>query len=185
MTSSPRTFIAVATILLVLGGCTSAPVGFSDFDVETDFSGFRSFAWVPDRALVSASPNPVNPALEPTLKQEVRSYLTGRGFRYVSNPDDADFVIGFAVGGTPTVRTTAFTDNYRQVRIFGPSRSAEVVNQESTEGGLVIDLFESESGQKKWMGWSQTEVTMGDQVNLTPLIRQLVGIILGHFPPQV
>ena len=62
-------------------------------------------------------------------------------------------LIGFAVVGTPTVRTTAFTDNYRQERIFGTSRSAEVVNQESTEGGLVIDLLESESGQKKWMGW--------------------------------
>jgi hypothetical protein len=170
---------------LLLSACASAPVGYSDFDIETDFSGYRSFAWVPSNTLVAATPDPLNPALEPTLKTEVRAYLTGRGFRYVENPADADFVIGFQVGSTPTVRTTAFTDNYRQVRIIGTSRTAEVVSQTGEEGGLIIDIFDADSGQKKWMGWSLTEITMADRMNLTPLARQLADVILQHFPPEI
>ncbi|MEJ2087811.1 MAG: DUF4136 domain-containing protein [Gammaproteobacteria bacterium] len=175
--------LPLALFVLLITGCTSAPVGYSDFDQETDFTGFRSFAWVPTRTLVSAAPNPVNPALEPALKEETRAYLTSRGFTYVSAPEQADFVIGFAVGGTPTVRSTSFTDNYRQVQIVGASRNAEVVTQESTEGGLVIDFYDAQSGQKKWMGWSLMEITMSDRVNLQPTVRQLVAIILQHFPP--
>ena len=185
MRLTPSYLAIVPLLTALLAGCASAPKGYSDFDIETDFSSFRTFAWVPGKTLVSASPNPTNPALEPTLKEEVRRYLTNRGFRYVEDPEAADFVIGFSVGGTPTIRTTAFTDNYRQVQIVGTSRSAQVVNQESTEGGLVIDLYDVSSGQKKWMGWSVTEVTMGDQMNLTPLIRQLTGVILQHFPPEL
>jgi hypothetical protein len=184
----PKTWLPVAAaLLLTLGGagCTARPAGYSDFDPQTDFSGFRSFAWTPGRVLVVATPNPVNPALEPTLKETTQAYLTGRGYRFVADPGEADFVVGFSVGGTPTVNTASFTDNYRQVRIIGQSRDAEVVTQESTEAGLVIDIYDRVSGQKKWMGWSVTEVTRSDQVNLRPAVRELIGIILEHFPPEV
>jgi hypothetical protein len=170
---------------ILLSACVARPVGYSDFDVDTDFSTFRTFAWVPDGTLVVASPNPVNPQLEGILKEETAAYLTRRGYSYSATQDDADFIIGFSVGGTPTVRTTSFTDNYRQVQIIGTSRSAEVVNQESIDGGIVIDLFDQASGDKKWMGWSITEITRSDQVNLRPAVRELVGVILQHFPPDL
>ena len=115
----------------------------------------------------------------------MRAYLTRQGFRYTENEADADFVIGFAVGGTPTTRTTAFTDNYRQGRIVGQGLSTQVVNQESTEGGLVIDMFEQDSGEKKWMGWAIQEITMGDMVQLKRTVRETVGVILRHFPPEL
>ncbi|MEM8767185.1 MAG: DUF4136 domain-containing protein [Pseudomonadota bacterium] len=169
----------------LLGACTAKPTGYSDFDIDTDFSGFKTFSFVPGNTLVVASPNPPNPALEPTLKEEVRKYLTNRGFRYTANEADADFVIGFAVGGTPTTRTTAFTNNYRQVRIAGQGLSNQVVNQESSEGGLVIDMFDQGSGDKKWMGWAIQEITMGDMVQLERTVRETVGVILQHFPPEV
>lgn len=177
--------VAAAVVLLGSLGCTARPVGYSDFDPETDFTRFQSFAWTPGKVLVVATPNPVNPSLESVLKEETRDYLARRGYRFVTDPAQADFVVGFSVGGTPTVNTANFTDNYRQVRIIGQSRDAETVTQESTEAGLVIDLYDRPSGRKKWMGWSVTEVTRSDQVNLRPAVRELIGIILEHFPPEV
>ncbi len=187
-TPAPRRRGAALIALLLtglLGACTAKPTGYSDFDINTDFSGFETFSFVPGNTLVVASPNPPNPALEPTLKEEVRNYLTRRGFRYTPNEADADFVIGFAVGGTPTTRTTAFTNNYRQGRIVGQGLSNEVVNQESSEGGLVIDMFDQQSGDKKWMGWAIQEITMGDMVQLQRTVRETVDVILQHFPPDV
>ena len=185
MYRSQRVLASLVLLSIGLAGCVTQPIGYSDFDTETDFSVFQTFAWLPERALVVSSLDPVNPALEGLLKEETKAYLTRHGFRYSDDPEAADLVIGFAVGGTPTVRTTNFTDNYRQVRIIGSSRSAEVVTQESMDGGLVIDLFDQASGNKKWTGWSITEITSGDRANLRPTIRQLVTIILQHFPPDV
>lgn len=193
--TSTRTYLAatpirgalfcMALVLAGLSGCVAKPTGYSDFDIETDFSGFKSFAFPPNKALIVSSPDPVNPALESVLKEEVQRYLTRKGFTFSPKVEDADFVIGFAVGSTPTARTTIFTSNYRQVYIIGDTRPAQVVTQQGMDGGLVIDLYERDSGQKKWMGWAIQEITMSDQVRLQGTVRELVGIILQHFPPQI
>ena len=91
--------------LILQGACTSLPTGYSDFDPGTDFSTFRTFAFIPENTMIVASPNPVNPALEPTLKEEVRKHLTRQGYRYTSNPEQADFLVGFAIGGHVIVET--------------------------------------------------------------------------------
>ncbi len=177
---------AVTLILLagLLGACTSLPTGYSDFDPETDFSTFRTFAFLPDNTLVVASPNPVNPQLEPTLKDQTRKTLTRKGYEYTSNPEQADFLVGFSLGGTPTARTTVFTSNQRQVYVVGETQPTEVVTQESTQAGVVIDLYDQASGEKKWMGWSVQEITMGDIKRLQVTVGEIVGVILGHFPPD-
>ena len=69
--------------------------------------------------------------------------------------------------------------------MVGQTQSAEVVTQESTEAGLVIDLYQQPSGDKKWMGWTVQEITMGDMQRLRVTVSELVGVILGHFPPEV
>ena len=170
--------------LIGLSACTSLPTGYSDFDPETNFSAFKTFAFLPEKTLLVASPNPVNPQLEPTLKEETRRALTRRGYQYTSDPEQADFLVGFSLGGTPTARTTVFTSNQRQVYVVGQTQHAEVVTQESTEAGLVIDLYEQASGEKKWMGWTVQEITMGDIKRLQVTVNELVGVILGQFPPE-
>jgi hypothetical protein len=180
-------FAVSISLLLGLAGCTSKPTGYSDFDVDTDFSQFQSFTWLPDKALFVASPDPVNPALEDTLKEAVRDNLAKRGYRFTANAEEADMMIGFTVGVSPTLRTTTFISSYRQGQIIGAgidSIDTQVVNQESTEGGIVIDIYDRSSGVKKWMGWTVTEITRSDQINLQPAVRELVGIVLRHFPPD-
>lgn len=183
-----RSFLALAltsaTALMGLSACTSLPTGYSDFDPETDFSRFQTFAFLPEDTLFVASPNPVNPQLEPTMKAEVRKALTRKGYTFTSDHEQADFLVGFSVGGTPTARTTVFAGNQRQGYVVGQTRRAQVVTQESTQGGMVIDLYEQETGQKKWMGWAIQEITMGDMKRLQVTVNELVGVILGHFPPD-
>ena len=175
---------AVSVLALGLGACASQPTGYSDFDRETDFSGYRSFAWISANPLVVASVDPVNPALEGIIMDEVKSYLEARGFRFADNVANADMVIGFSVGGNETLRSTVYPGQYRQDVIIGQTMRTEVHAQDSTEGGIVIDVFDRESKQKKWMGWALRELTMNDLRELRPAVRELVSVILDHFPPS-
>ncbi|MGE0623622.1 MAG: DUF4136 domain-containing protein [Pseudomonadales bacterium] len=168
---------------ILLTGCIAAPVGQSQFVEGTDWSTYRSFAFLEDNLLVVSSPSPVNPALQSVLVEEVQAYLTKRGYRQAARPADADFTIGFAVGGMPSVRTTTFGDNYNQVRVIGEGVDEETVTQESTQAGLLIDFYDP-AGNKKWTGWAVQELSMGDQIRLRSTVRDTVAVILKDFPPE-
>jgi len=175
------TLLALAGVFLV--GCTAAPVGQSQFVEGVDWTTFRSFTFVTDNVLVVASANQVNPALQPILMEEVQSYLTKRGYRYVPRVADADFTVGFAIGGTPSMRTTTFGDNYNQIRVVGQGVDEETVTQESTQAGLLIDFYDP-AGNKKWTGWAVQEISMGDQMRLRSTVRDTIAVILKNFPPE-
>ncbi len=181
-------FLATLALGLALGltGCVSKkPTGYSDFDKETDFSNYQSFAWISRNPLFVLSPDGVNPALEGILKDEVRSNLTRRGFRYVTKPEDADFVIGFTVGSQETMRTTVYSQRYKSAWIVGGATYTQigVHTQDSTKGGIVIDIFDQAKAEKKWMGWALQEITMNDRRFLQDTVRELVKIILANYPP--
>ena len=61
---SARTGLAIllSGLLLGLGGCTALPTGYSDFDPETDFSTFGTFAFLPEKTLLVASAESGQPA---------------------------------------------------------------------------------------------------------------------------
>jgi len=171
---------------MALIGCASKkPIGYSDFDKETDFSNYRSFAWISLNPLFVAAAIGVNPALEDVLKEEVKSNLTRRGFRYVADPEEADFVIGFTAGGQETMRTTVYSQSYKSSWRTGGYTYGQVgvFAQDSTEAGIVIDIFDQAAAEKKWMGWAIQELTMNDRRFLQETVRDLVKIILSHFPP--
>lgn len=171
--------------LLMLAGCAGKPVGYSDFDQATDFSRYRSFSWISEHPLFVASPDPVNPALEGVLMDEIKTYLNSRGFTFTPNADDADFVIALEAGSRNGVQTSLYPANYRnQELILGRDRVSEISTQDFTQGGIVIDIFDRPSAQKKWMGWTQSEITQQDRMNLQPVVRELVHAVLSHFPPS-
>jgi hypothetical protein len=172
--------LALTGFLLI--GCTAAPVGQSLFVEGVDWSTLRSFTFVEDNVLVVASANQVNPALQPILMEETQAYLTKRGYRYVPGVSDADFTVGFAIGGTPSMRTTTFGDNYNQVRVVGQGVDAQTITQESTQAGLLIDFYDP-AGNKKWTGWAVQEISMGDQMRLRSTVRDTIAVILKNFPP--
>lgn len=180
-------YLLLAMVLGTLIGCASKkPIGYSDFDKETDFSNYHSFAWISPNPLFVAVAAAVNPALEGVLKEEVKSNLTRRGFRYVTAPDQADFVVGFTVGGQETMRTTVYSQSYKSSWRAGGFTYGQVgvFVQDSTEAGIVIDIFDQAKAEKKWMGWAIQELTMNDRRFLEETVHDLVKIILGHFPPD-
>jgi len=180
-------YLKLGTTLLlcsVVWGCaTSEPIGYSDFDPETDFSAYQTFTFISKNPLARTTVDLANPALEGYLIEEVKSYLTKRGYHYVSRKADADVVIGFAAGSRDTLSSFVYTGTYDHDILYGRIRGIEMHTHSGTEGSLVIDIFEESSASKKWMGWASMEMTMDDEIELQYTVRDLVRIILEHYPP--
>jgi len=169
---------------LAFGCAGNDPVAYSDFDPEADFSTYRTFAFISAHPLVMTTIDQGNPALEGYLMEEVKAYLTGRGFQYVSRKADADFVIGFASGSQDTLNTAVYSGTYDHHIYWGRIRGTQVALQGGTEAGLVIDIFDQASARKKWMGWASGEMTMADEIELQETVRDIVPVILASFPPD-
>ncbi len=169
---------------LAIGCAGNDPISYSDFDPDTDFTGYRTFAFISDHPLVLTTVDHGNPALEGYLKQATKEQLSRKGFQYVSSKADADFVIGFAAGSRDTLSAAVYTGTYDHHVYWGRIRGTQVVLQSGTEAGLAIDIFEEASAQKKWMGWAIGEMTMADEVELEETVQDVVAEILKTFPPN-
>ena len=179
----------VRGIILILCGITfgcagNDPVAYSDFDPATDFSSYRTFTFISRHPLVLTTIDQGNPALEGYLMEEAKAVLTRKGYRYVARKADADFVVGFAAGSQDTLTAAVYTGTYDHHIYWGRIRGTQVALQAGTEAGLAIDIFEEASAQKKWMGWAIGEMTMADEIELKDTVRDVVAIILDHFPPE-
>lgn len=168
---------------LAVGCANKDPIGYSDFDPGTDFSAYQTFTFISKNPLVLTTVDLGNPALQGYLIEEVKAYLTGRGYRYVTRKADADMVIGFAAGSQDTLSAAVYTGTYDNHVYWGRIRGTQVVLQSGTEAGLAIDIFEEASAQKKWMGWATGEMTMDDEIELQATVRDIVAIILKSYPP--
>lgn len=169
---------------LVFGCASKAPTGYSDFDPETDFAAYKTFAFISRNPLVLTTIDLGNPVLEGFLIEEVKSYLIRQGYQYVDRKSDADIVIGFVAGSRDTLSAAVYTGTYDHHIYWGRIRGTQVSIQSGTEASLAIDIFDEASASKKWMGWASMEMTMDDEIELQETVRDLVAIILRAFPPD-
>ena len=104
--------ITVLGLLLLSAACSSISTQ-SDFDAGTDFSNYKTFAFISDSPLIVAQAEPVNPLFEGRVMTATRNELTNKGFQFVENRDQADFVISFTMGSRDKIRVNSYPSTYR------------------------------------------------------------------------
>ncbi len=176
----------VPTVLL-LTACASGLQTTADWNPESDFTAFRTYAWAPDGegnvGIDQLTDNRVRTAIEATLN--------GKGLREVPL-DRADLAVGYQI-------TTSDQTDYRTTSTgwgggygrYGPGWGGVGVSTSTTtattytNGTLVIGLFNGQSQEVVWHGSGTTRL----RENLTPEqrtenVNNAVGKILERFPPS-
>ena len=64
-------------------------------DELASFDDYQSFAWIADNPLIlgDGGQPPISPLARKEIVQSIKDELTGKGFNYLQNPDQADFVV--------------------------------------------------------------------------------------------
>ena len=184
--TKPQTSFWILAACVLVAGCAvreAKPIAFADYDRETDFSGYRSYAWMSVNPLYVATIQPVNPSLQKYLMDETSAQLTALGMRKVARPEDADFVVAFSVGTRDDLQINNYPAKYRQFATGSIGYRARSEVREVTTGAITIDVFNQASGQRTWTGWATTGLTMDVRANSEPIVREMVRLILEVFPP--
>ena len=172
-----------AIVGISLAACTSIKVE-SDFDASADFSRYKTFNFISERPLIAAVNEPISPLLPGRLVNAARSELTRKGYRFVANREQADFVVSFTLGGREKIRVDSYPSSYRTPWVWGAPYHTEVNVRNYTEGTLSIDIFEVRKRSPVWHGWAVKNISAEDRRNPTPVVNELVSLILAKFPPS-
>ena len=181
-----RKWVIAVVAVAVFGGCSSMNV-YTDFDKTADYSGYKTWDWVP---VEPEEPNqPVDPRLQnpkgrERVKELIEEELIASGFEKTLDTPDFYVLVHAALGEELNMRNIENYYEYLNYAVFSPyvtTRYTEVIDI----GTLMIDFFDAESHAHVWRGTASTEYNYqaGPKEN-DPVIREAVKKTIQQFPPK-
>jgi len=188
MPRSIRSLLLAASLLaLATAGCAGFSVS-SDYDPQADFSGYRSWYWLP--------PSPTgdhridNDLVAARIRRAVEASMAARGFAKTGT-GEGDFGVGYhgAIQGKIDVQTIDRYYGYgpgwgRYGAGYGGIATETYVDQYD-QATLILDVVDRRSQKLVWRGSGSARVVEDE----TPQrrderARKIVDAILAEFPPK-
>lgn len=187
-------FLSALVLITALAGCETTTVGRADWDRETDFAAYRSYAWISEHPLIVAegTSEVINPLTEGRVMAAVERELAAKGFDRVAVGGETDFVLSFTIGTREKIRIDAYPDPYFRYSWdwYYPHwphwryYDVRTVTRSYTEGTLAVDIFDGEKKMPVWHGWATRMVRGSDIKDPVAAINEAVAAIMANFPPR-
>jgi hypothetical protein len=184
MRNRTRARLLLASSLLALCAACATPVR-TDYDPSFDFSGYRTWAWLPQERERTGNPRLDSALLRERILRAVEAELTARGYQKV-DPERADFLVGYHV----TLEQKL--DSYTIDRFYGYSPywgggvvyAPETVVEAYEEGTLILDVVDPHAQKLVWRGATSRRVYDNpDPEKSDERVREATRAILEKFPP--
>ena len=177
------TLVAAASLF----GCATMAVT-SDHDPNANFTGLKTYTWLPKPEGDGADPQHGNPLMDAYIRKSIENALAAKGYTPVSGT--ADFQIGYHASRADKQSVQAVNTYYGYGRgWYGPGmmapRVATTQVYEYVEGTLIIDIVDPAARKLIWRGSAQAELnrnpsTEEKQHNVDAAVEK----ILKQFPPE-
>ncbi len=179
--------VPAAVLALAASGCVGFAVN-SDFDPHADFSGYRSWYWLPPSP--TGDPRIDNDLVAGRIRRAVERSLAARGYAKTSTGEGS-----FGVGYHGFIQAKVDIQTIDRYYGYGPGWgrygagyggvATETYVDQYDEGTLIIDIVDRSSQKLVWRGSTSARIRESD----TPAERDertqaAVDAILAEFPPQ-
>ncbi len=185
--SAAARVIGCVAAALILTSCATLRVG-SDYDRAASFADYHTFAWMPPHTRIYESSNPL---VVQRAHDAIQAALTAKGYRLVSDPADADFVVDFTIGARERTDLYSYPAPYGGPWVWAgpywwgaPYWGSEVNVHRYREGTISVDIFDGRTHRPVWHGWARKELTRADMEHSASSIREAVDSVLARFPPK-
>lgn len=178
----------------LMAGCASTFEASYDHDSNNDFSKYQKFAWISKNPMkVGKSVGAVNPLLEPRITSALEKALVAKGYKYVIEPKDADFVLSFTIGSREEISVNSYPSMSAGYGRAYPGHwgwgsvyygGTETRVREYTEGMLAVDIFDVKDRRPVWHGVATKRINESDREEIEATVKAAVDAILAGFPPS-
>ena len=179
---------AVALAALVVAGCASGPKVRSDAAANVNFSGFKTFAFMPEPATDKAG---YATLVTQHFKDAISAEMTALGYQYSDN--NADLLVNFNsnvetrtdVRSMPSASIHYGYYHYRRGIYAGfPIYANDVDTIRYKYGTVNIDVVDAARKQLIWEGISEGTLKKSDLENPKQAISEVVGLIFQQYPTR-
>jgi hypothetical protein len=176
-------------LITALTGCQSFDVR-SDWDDSVSFEGYKRYFWLEPPTAEGADPFADNGLLRKRVRTAIEANLTGRGFRSVSSPAEADFLVTYGVQLNDKLRVNGYTSGFGGYGGFGRwpygfgtgIGTTDVRNYQ--EATLIIDFMKPGSEELVWRGWGSGFLQTRDRDRGQERFESGINAVLAKFPPK-
>ncbi|WP_423191972.1 DUF4136 domain-containing protein [Cupriavidus sp. H18C2] len=171
----------------MLAGCATGPDIRTDYNRATDFSQYRTFAFVPRPGTDRQGYESLTTQY---LKDAVEREMTARGYQYV--PRQPDLLVNFnmqfqqKIATSPAPMPPLGYMGYYAYRggLYAPWPGYGFYSDTYTytEGTLNIDLVDARRNQLVWEGVAQGDASQPERQTSQLVIEQVVGQIFARYP---
>lgn len=174
--------LTAVILLLALGACSGGMEIQTDVDESADFSGYKTWDWVPIPAEETGDPGVDDPIVRARIRNAVEEELTKRG--YLISADAPDFLVNYH---------TAMKDELNSVEVqdYYDRQPYEEFSHDVTytytwhKGTLILDFIDVGSDKLVWRGIAHAEVNLNDSPDKKKeRIAKAVERMLREFPPK-
>jgi hypothetical protein len=190
-----RRKLLFAAVLLAVAACTPLPKTGYDFDRSANFSGYKSYGWVPGEQEKTGDRRADSSAVDMRIRLAVGTQLRLKGYQTISE-GTPDFYVAYHVGlkdNSPTSSSQYYSDGMAG-QAFMHSADTRPLNSQTPSfngtsslltGTLLIDIIDAESRKLVWRGTAAGDVDPGlTSEERDERMRAIVRKLLSHFPPQ-
>lgn len=179
----PTRLIVALFVLLAVSACTAQKVSY-DYDQSIDFVAFKSYRWLEQDAKGKHDPRVKNDLMDARIKRSVDNALKARNYIELAE-GDVDFNVTYQVG----IEKRTEADRVRTGIGFGYSYwdlgfQTDTIVREYDQVTLYLDVIDPKTKKLIWRGTREYRYRSGGSVaDKDARIQQMVGEILGGFPP--
>lgn len=179
---------SVVLAALVITGCATGPKVRSDAAANINFSGYKTFAFMPEPATDKAG---YATLVTQHFKDAIRIEMTALGYQYTDN--NADLLVNFNsnvenrtdVRSMPSASVNYGYYNYRRGFYAGfPLYTNDVDTIHYKFGTVNIDVVDAAKKQLVWEGVSEGTLKKSDLDNPKQSISAVVGLIFQQYPTR-
>jgi len=175
---------------LVLFGLSCAAVRVNeDYDPSVDFSGLKSFAWIPGTTPQSGDIRLDSPLIDARVRAAIERTLAERGYRKLAE-GTPDFLVGYHLSMDQKLDVRTVNSGVGVGFGYGRYGRGGVVGFDTTvqqydEGTLIIDIANGADDRLIWRGWGSQRLRRNPSPEqTTQAIDRAVTEILKQFPPR-
>jgi hypothetical protein len=165
--------------IALLIGCDGGSGIHTDYDPRADFGAFRSFAFENPVVTGDAAGAAPVPRVLSTIEDAVRRELSARGLQ--EDGPDPGLQVSISIGVSKSTGTERYGYSW-DVDEGGTEGSGE--QYQFNEGSLLLDFFDTNTGQLVWRGWAEGSVDRTGEPDLEALDRVVTRILASYPPPN-
>jgi len=181
--------VLIPVLLAACGGGISTN---TDFDPAADFSGYETYAWLPDgNGMDDGSGVHADQLTDGRIRSAVEANLNAKGMSKVSL-DQADLAVGYQVAAQDRVQyntvSTGWGGGYGGY--YGGwggmgMTSSQTYATNYTDGSLILGIFDTAEKQMIWKGVATKTLSENpDMEERTQNVNDAVAKLMADFPPS-